>query len=397
MESKVPAYAVGTRLTIEWPLSDGSRRWFEARIDAITGGRRSRHGGDGAAPRSKRRRRASSPFKYLLCWRDGSAARWSRLLHLPHRVLQDPDGREAEARRTFLRPRSTDEEVDHAETPAAAYAHAAPFLDAVASRLGKRRSTLRIYDPYYCAGAAAAALCELGFLSVYNRPEDCYRTMLRGGGRGGGSGGAGDGARGSERGHAWDYEWDVLGAAFDDAVGARGGSLAFLGPARRYTYRSPAALRLGAASSKRRRYVAPFVTLWAMSDGGAGASTAGCFGRVRAPTGCVLARARAQLPAALRGADKASGAAARRARFNAFCREHGLGKLCAAWAAAAAAAGGHVRRGQGGCGCGARCVFEHPDAEQARAVVPLLARFFEQEHSGAGATQGVIIGKKEGG
>ena len=42
---------------------------------------------------------------------------------------------------------------DHAESPPESYAHAAVLLDLIAEKLGKIRSNLAIYDPYYCTGA----------------------------------------------------------------------------------------------------------------------------------------------------------------------------------------------------------------------------------------------------
>lgn len=44
----------------------------------------------------------------------------------------------------------------------------------MAAELGRTRATLRLYDPYFCAGAAKARLGSLGFTSVYNEAEDFY-------------------------------------------------------------------------------------------------------------------------------------------------------------------------------------------------------------------------------
>ena len=71
-------------------------------------------------------------------------------------------------------------EADHCETPAEAYADIAELLDWLAARLGKRRETLRIYDPYFCAGGTAAKLGRLGFAQVYNRCEDFYARLEAG-------------------------------------------------------------------------------------------------------------------------------------------------------------------------------------------------------------------------
>jgi len=63
---------------------------------------------------------------------------------------------------------------DHFETSLDAYKDIAPLLDLYAAKLGKSRATLRIYDPYYCAGATVAHLQKLGFNHVHNTNTDCY-------------------------------------------------------------------------------------------------------------------------------------------------------------------------------------------------------------------------------
>ena len=65
---------------------------------------------------------------------------------------------------------------DHFETSLAAYRDIAPILDLYAQRLGKTRSQLRIYDPYFCAGAMVSHLQSLGFSNVHNTNTDCYRV-----------------------------------------------------------------------------------------------------------------------------------------------------------------------------------------------------------------------------
>jgi hypothetical protein len=65
---------------------------------------------------------------------------------------------------------------DHCETPVEAYADIVVFLDAVAAKLGVTRATLRVYDPYYCAGGVVERLGSLGFSSVRNELKDCYST-----------------------------------------------------------------------------------------------------------------------------------------------------------------------------------------------------------------------------
>ena len=46
---------------------------------------------------------------------------------------------------------------DHCESPPEAYEDLAATLDVVAAALGRGRSNLRIYDPYYCSGRRRAA------------------------------------------------------------------------------------------------------------------------------------------------------------------------------------------------------------------------------------------------
>ena len=69
---------------------------------------------------------------------------------------------------------------DHAETPYEAYEHIAPLLNRLARRLDKTPSALRIYDPYYCEGGMLKHMRQLGFESVYNRPEDFYAKQAAG-------------------------------------------------------------------------------------------------------------------------------------------------------------------------------------------------------------------------
>ena len=64
---------------------------------------------------------------------------------------------------------------DHCETPLEAYEDVAVFLDTLCAQLGRTRATLRVYDPYYCAGGVVERLGRLGFAQVANAPRDCYR------------------------------------------------------------------------------------------------------------------------------------------------------------------------------------------------------------------------------
>jgi hypothetical protein len=67
---------------------------------------------------------------------------------------------------------------DHCETCLEAYRDVAPLLHQLARRLGKAPAELRIYDPYFCAGSAAAHLATLGFTNVYNRYVLLFRAAL---------------------------------------------------------------------------------------------------------------------------------------------------------------------------------------------------------------------------
>ena len=55
-----------------------------------------------------------------------------------------------------------------------AHEDSAVFLDLVASLLGKNRSILSIFDPYFCTGTMKKNLRQLGFHTVHNMCEDVY-------------------------------------------------------------------------------------------------------------------------------------------------------------------------------------------------------------------------------
>lgn len=67
--------------------------------------------------------------------------------------------------------------ADHCETPFRAYADLAPVLEWVAKTMGKDKSTLRVYDPYFCNGAVKRNLARLGFTTCYNEREDFYARI----------------------------------------------------------------------------------------------------------------------------------------------------------------------------------------------------------------------------
>jgi len=61
---------------------------------------------------------------------------------------------------------------DHFETPREAYAHLAPALAFLAARLGKTPASLRIYDPFFCAG-------KLTFIITINNIYVCILKAVR--------------------------------------------------------------------------------------------------------------------------------------------------------------------------------------------------------------------------
>jgi hypothetical protein len=70
--------------------------------------------------------------------------------------------------------------ADHAETPLAAYEDVAPVLRGLAKSLGKAPAELKVWDPFYCTGAAAKRLATVGFASVHHRPEDFHKLVASG-------------------------------------------------------------------------------------------------------------------------------------------------------------------------------------------------------------------------
>lgn len=62
--------------------------------------------------------------------------------------------------------------LDHFETPTEAYADILPLLGAAGPL-----AALRVYDPYYCAGAVVAALAALGCRNVINENRDFYADV----------------------------------------------------------------------------------------------------------------------------------------------------------------------------------------------------------------------------
>jgi hypothetical protein len=66
---------------------------------------------------------------------------------------------------------------DHFETPLQAVADLLPALDALCAHLGRSRATLRVWDPFFCAGGMARHLAKLGFAAAIHRNEDFYGVI----------------------------------------------------------------------------------------------------------------------------------------------------------------------------------------------------------------------------
>lgn len=69
------------------------------------------------------------------------------------------------------------DDTDHCETPLDAYRNLLDLLDRLSHSLGKDRSSLVIYDPYYCDGGVKRKLLSLGFKNVINRNHDFYQDI----------------------------------------------------------------------------------------------------------------------------------------------------------------------------------------------------------------------------
>lgn len=108
-------------------------------------------------------------------------AQWKSMSKVERQKLlrEDEDKIKAlRARGTTVLPFEAEDD-DHCETSPTAYAHIAPLLQLLASKLHKKKPAkhLKIYDPYYCAGASVQHLQGLGFPQVHNQPEDFYQIV----------------------------------------------------------------------------------------------------------------------------------------------------------------------------------------------------------------------------
>ena len=177
------------------------------------------------------------------------------------------------------------DEADHAETPAAAYEDIAPVLRSLAKHLSKPPAELKIWDPFYCTGAAARRLAAVGFPSVYHRCEDFHAVVAAGGG-------AVpehdvlvtnppysaehlqklfEHCVGSGKAWALLLPWFVVRKpwfrTYAAGAGASGDRVAFLCPEKRYFFQPPKAM----VAEGRDRVTAPFDTFWYLYMGSAAA------------------------------------------------------------------------------------------------------------------------------
>jgi len=109
-------------------------------------------------------------------WRGFSKRERAAIVARDQEVLQAASA----AISAIVHPFDADDD-DHCESPVEAYRDIVPLLERLARTLGlSAPGELRIYDPYYCAGACVRHLGSLGFERVYNRCEDFYATIAEG-------------------------------------------------------------------------------------------------------------------------------------------------------------------------------------------------------------------------
>jgi hypothetical protein len=70
--------------------------------------------------------------------------------------------------------------LDHFSTTSEALRDLAVGLDLFAASLGKTRSSLKLYDPFYCDGSVAQRWSALGFRSVIHEKRDFYKDVASG-------------------------------------------------------------------------------------------------------------------------------------------------------------------------------------------------------------------------
>jgi hypothetical protein len=379
-----PIFSIGNRVSLMWPLESAR---VTARIVSLK------------AKRICRKRAVPSKFQYLLQWDDGTPPRWSRLLHLhpqllPHESTPDDDAAARTLRPPAQLPWDCDD-GDHCETPALAYAHIAPILALISSSVSISGS-IKLYDPYYCAGSSASHLSALGYPDVYNRPVDFYAAQ----------------ASLPPRIPPFDVlvsnppfstdhprrsmtfalssgrpfllllpNFEACSTWLSELLSSCNQKLLYLAPHKRYICRSPSSLRCG--SNKALKYVAPFPLLWfiglpdplfrsqvlsswhmsssASSPSASSSTSASSSPAWPSPSDVALVSDWQDLPAASRprGAKDAPDALFK-AAFNDFCRLQMLGKVCAQFA--------FTRQ----CSCSSTSPFVHEPPPPARLLADFL-------------------------
>lgn len=108
---------------------------------------------------------------------------WASMSKKQRKKLQKQDRQTIaamKARGRSIQHTFTPDPNDHCETSPIAYRHIAPILQLVAAVLNKSPKSLRIWDPYYCAGSVQRHLRAVGFPLVYNVNEDFYKVVASG-------------------------------------------------------------------------------------------------------------------------------------------------------------------------------------------------------------------------
>ena len=97
-----------------------------------------------------------------------------------HRPKHQKDETSSEQTNKSERHNFATDPTDHCESPLQAYQDAVVLLDFIAKALGKDRSGLAVYDPYYCDGGVKRKLASLGFTNVWNENRDFYDDIATG-------------------------------------------------------------------------------------------------------------------------------------------------------------------------------------------------------------------------
>ena len=107
-------------------------------------------------------------------WKSFSKKERSEIVKADHALIKE----RLDKVKAIIHPFETKEE-DHCESPYEAYEDIVPILMELARKLGKTPETLKIYDPYFCAGTVVEHFAKLGFKQVYNKCEDFYDVIAR--------------------------------------------------------------------------------------------------------------------------------------------------------------------------------------------------------------------------